>query len=98
MKRISYYLALGMLLICSALSHAASVSWDGTSSDITSLGANVNSTPRVWTTADSVWNTTDEIVSAVGGQASFKSAIGIVPGDKEYSLERKLECKAQIYT
>ncbi|MHC4556974.1 MAG: PEP-CTERM sorting domain-containing protein [Planctomycetota bacterium] len=73
---------VALMLACVGLSEAAVVSWNGYSSDITDLGGNVNSTPNSWDVVDSVWSTTDEVVSAVGGQASFKAAIGILPGQR----------------
>jgi len=69
------------MVACVGLSQGASVSWDGTSSDIVDLTANVAS-PGSWTTADSVWSTTDEVVGAVGTQASFKAAIGRLPAQR----------------
>jgi len=73
---------VALIIVCAGLSEAALVSWNGYSSDITDLGGNVNSTPNSWDAADSVWSTTDEIVAATGGQASFKAAIGILPGQR----------------
>ncbi|MHC4556973.1 MAG: PKD domain-containing protein [Planctomycetota bacterium] len=73
---------VALMIVCVGLSEAAVVSWDGYSPDIADLGGNVNSTPNNWDTVDSIWGTTDEVVSAVGGQASFKAAIGILPGQR----------------
>ena len=69
--------------LCIGISHAASVSWDGTSADITGLTANIKTTPNAWNASDEVWNTTDEVVAAQGSQASFKAAIGILPGQRK---------------
>jgi hypothetical protein len=77
----TYFLSCIMSL-CIGISHAASISWDGTSSDITGLSANINSTPNSWGATDTVWSTTDEVVAAVGSQASFTAAIGILPGQR----------------
>jgi len=52
-----------------------SISWDGTSADITGLTANIKTTPNAWNASDEVWNTTDEVIAEVGSQAAFKSAI-----------------------
>jgi len=72
-----------MLAACVGLSEATVVSWDGTSADITGLGANVNTSPGTWdVVAGSVWSTTGEVAPAVGSQASFKAAIGILPGQR----------------
>jgi hypothetical protein len=77
----TYFLSCIMSL-CIGISHAASISWDGTSSDITGLSANINSTPNSWGATETVWSTTDEVVAAVGSQASFTAAIGILPGQR----------------
>ena len=50
---------------------AATVLWDGSSSDITNLTSNMNS-PGVWTGSDTVWNTTDEMIDSPGTQADIK--------------------------
>jgi len=71
---ITYFLSCIMSL-CIGISHAASVSWDGTSADITGLTATIKTTPNVWDGSDEVWNTTDEVIAEVGSQAAFKSAI-----------------------
>ncbi len=70
----TYFLSC-VISLCIGISHAASISWDGTSADITGLTATIKSTPNVWDASDEVWNTTDEVIAEVGSQAAFKSAI-----------------------
>jgi hypothetical protein len=77
-----------LMLFLGGLSHAAVVSWDGSSADITGLTENQRS-PDVWTIADEAWNTTDEIVPAVGSQASFKVALSNVSDIRQRALIRQ---------
>ena len=78
-------LCVMLMIACVGMSEATVVSWDGASSDITGLGSNINTSPNDWATdlaLDSAWSTTDEVVAAVGSQASFKAAIGRLPGQR----------------
>jgi len=65
-------------LLCIAPAQAAVVSWDGTNTDITSLTGNQNATGANWAAADTVWNTSDMAMAAVGDQAALKLAISQV--------------------
>ena len=79
---LTLFAFVAMMVACAGLSQATSVSWDGASADIVDLSGNVAAVPNSWTTADSVWSTTDEVVPAVGSQASFKVAIGRLMGQR----------------
>ena len=65
-------------LLCSAASAQATVvSWDGTSTDITSLSSNVNvssSGGSVWVASNGIWDTTDLTFAAIGSQAALQVA------------------------
>ncbi|MDH4203360.1 MAG: PEP-CTERM sorting domain-containing protein [Phycisphaerae bacterium] len=73
-------IVLLLVAACVGLSEATVIGWDGYSTDISGLAANVNSAPGVWEAGDTVWATTDEVVAAVGSQTSFKAALGVAPG------------------
>jgi hypothetical protein len=66
---------IGAALLLSFAAQAAVVSWDGTSTDITSLTANVNATGADWADADTAWDTTDIAMAAQGDQAALKLAM-----------------------
>ncbi len=66
-----------MILLVSCAVQAATVLWDGTSSDITNLPSNINSLNN-WTESDTVWNTTDEAIDSPGTQADIRMAMGQV--------------------
>jgi hypothetical protein len=56
-----------------ALAQEATVSFDGSSTDI--AGQTTTNTAGPWDADDAVWSTTDEVVPAIGSQAAFKAAI-----------------------
>ena len=61
-----------LMMACVGLSEATLVSWDGTSTDITDLAANVSSTGS----QAGIWSASTRAVAAVGSQAGFKAALG----------------------
>jgi hypothetical protein len=56
---------LGVSMLLPFAEQAATVLWDGTGSDITSLSSNIDSTNN-WAVADTVWSTTDRTINSPG--------------------------------
>jgi len=69
MKKV---MMLMMAVALAAATQAVTVSWDGTSTDITDLTANIQLTPGP---GDTVWDTSGLIIDSPGTQADFKAAM-----------------------
>jgi hypothetical protein len=65
----------GAALVLSVAAQAAVVQWDGSSTDITSLGANVVAVPGGFTADDQTWDTAYNLIPAQGEQAAVKAAM-----------------------
>jgi hypothetical protein len=65
---------VALMLFSAGVTHAEMISWYVFSDDITGLTADVVGAPNNWTTAAQAWNTSDEVIPAVGDQAACKVA------------------------
>ena len=72
-----------VLVPYAALAQEVMVSFDGSSADI--AGQPSTNAPGPWNEDDAVWSTTDEVVPAIGSQASFKAAIAQA-GTAQYAV------------
>ena len=68
-----------MLILCFAgVTHAEMISWYNDGDGIKGLSAGIDSAPSTWTAMDEAWNTSDEVIPAVGKQAASKAALSNV--------------------
>jgi hypothetical protein len=88
MRWISLTVAAAMVLA----TQAEIVSWDGSSSDITSLGSNIQLTPGA---VDTVWSSSTLNIDSPGSQADFKAAMSQV--DQTHKIAQINAGLDQIY-
>ena len=84
--RLLSVLTLISVLTPVAVVHGEMISWYHSNPDITNLSADVVAAPNTWTTADQAWNTSDEVIPAVGAQAALKAALSNVSDTVQNAL------------